>query len=101
MVDKITERLDKIIVLLEAIARPPSLTSKLLAGAATGVGILGILSTIDIINSPYARTVKAIADYTDEDGFTRILYLFTFYICVNPQKSVKSVFKFVEIYICA
>ena len=47
--------------------------------------------------SPYARTVKAIADYTDKDGFTRILYLFTLYIRVNPQKSVKSVFKFADI----
>jgi hypothetical protein len=47
----IIERLDKIIDLLETIVKPPSPTSRILAGAATGVGILGILSAIDIIKT--------------------------------------------------
>ncbi|GHV76359.1 hypothetical protein AGMMS49942_11800 [Spirochaetia bacterium] len=49
--DGITERLDKIIDLLESIAKPPSPTSRILVGAATGVGILGILSVIDVIKT--------------------------------------------------
>jgi hypothetical protein len=49
--DEITVRLDKIIGLLEAIARPPSVPSRILSGAATGAGILGILSAVDIIRS--------------------------------------------------
>ena len=49
--DGITERLDKIIVLLETIAKPPSIASRILVGAATGTGILGILSAIDVIKT--------------------------------------------------
>ena len=45
------ERLDKIIVLLETAAQQPSLLVRIAAGAATGVGILGILSAVDVIKS--------------------------------------------------
>jgi hypothetical protein len=48
---EITVRLDKIIGLLETIARPSSMTSRILSGAATGAGIPGILSAVDIIKS--------------------------------------------------
>ncbi|GHT88091.1 hypothetical protein FACS1894137_16170 [Spirochaetia bacterium] len=51
IMDGITGRLDKIIDLIETIAKPPSPTSRILAGAAAGVGILGILSAIDIIKT--------------------------------------------------
>ncbi|MCL1818532.1 MAG: hypothetical protein FWG35_06340 [Spirochaetaceae bacterium] len=49
--DEIIKRLDRIIELLETITTPPSLLSRILAGAATGAGILGILSAIDIIKT--------------------------------------------------
>ena len=49
--EKLFKRLDKIIVLLETIAQPPSLLNKVLSGFATFVGILGILSIIDIIKN--------------------------------------------------
>jgi hypothetical protein len=45
------ERLDRIIVLLEKANKPPSLFIRIGNGAATGVGILGIFSVIDIIKS--------------------------------------------------
>jgi len=45
------ERLDKIIFILEAIARQPSLLVRLFSGAAMGAGILGILSAVDVIKS--------------------------------------------------
>jgi hypothetical protein len=45
------EKLDKIIVLLEVSVKEPNLLSKIANGAATGIGILGILSAIDIIRS--------------------------------------------------
>ena len=45
------ERLDKIIVLLETTAKQPSLLVRIAAGAATGVGILGILSAVDVIKT--------------------------------------------------
>jgi hypothetical protein len=45
------ERLDRIIVLLDKAAKQPSLFKRITDGAATGVGILGILSVIDIIKS--------------------------------------------------
>ena len=45
------ERLDKIIFLLEAIARQPSLLARITNGAAIGAGILGIFSAVDVIKS--------------------------------------------------
>ena len=45
------ERLDRIIVLLETASKQPSLLVRIAAGAATGVGILGILSAVDVIKS--------------------------------------------------
>jgi hypothetical protein len=43
------ERLDRIIVLLEDAGKQPSLFVRILNGVATGVGILGALSAVDII----------------------------------------------------
>jgi hypothetical protein len=48
------ERLDKIIGLIEAANKPPSLYYRVINGVATGAGILGILSAIDIIQYPAA-----------------------------------------------
>ena len=45
------ERLDKIILLLETTAKQPSLLARLFNGIATGAGILGILSAVDVIKS--------------------------------------------------
>ena len=45
------ERLDKIVSLLEKSVEEPSLLVKIGNGAATGAGILGILSVIDIIKT--------------------------------------------------
>jgi hypothetical protein len=45
------ERLDRIIVLLENAAKQPSLLVRVATGAATGVGILGILSAVDVIKT--------------------------------------------------
>ena len=45
------ERMDKIIYLLEEIAKPPPLASKVASGIATGAGILGILGIIDILRN--------------------------------------------------
>ena len=45
------ERLDKIIFLLEAAGKQPTLFMRVLSGLATGAGILGILSAVDIIKS--------------------------------------------------
>ena len=45
------ERLDKIISLLETAGKKPSIIVRVLNGLATGAGILGILSAIDIIKS--------------------------------------------------
>jgi len=42
-------KLDKIISLLEESVKEPKLINKILNGMATGAGILGILSVIDII----------------------------------------------------
>ena len=43
------ERLDKIILLLETVAKQPSLLIRLFNGIAMGAGILGILSAVDVI----------------------------------------------------
>ena len=45
------ERMDKIISLLEEVAKPSSLTSKIVSGIATGAGILGIIGIIDVIRN--------------------------------------------------
>jgi len=45
------DKLDNIISLLEKSVKEPSLFIKIGNGAATGAGILGILSVIDIIKS--------------------------------------------------
>jgi len=44
-------RLDKIISLLEDAGKPPSLLVRIGNGVATGVGVLGILSVIDLIRT--------------------------------------------------
>ena len=45
------ERLDRIIVILQDIAKPAPLILRIANGAATGVGILGVLSAIELIRS--------------------------------------------------
>ena len=45
------ERLDNIIVLLKDAGKQPSLLVRVLNGVATGAGILGLLSVVDIIKS--------------------------------------------------
>jgi hypothetical protein len=44
-------RLDKIILLLETSNKRPSLFVRVLNGIATGAGILGIISVVDIIKN--------------------------------------------------
>ncbi|MCL2187062.1 MAG: hypothetical protein FWB86_14620 [Treponema sp.] len=45
------EKLDRIIMLLEKATKEPSLGKRIADGSATGIGILGILSAIEIIRS--------------------------------------------------
>ena len=45
------ERLDRIIAILQDIAKPPSLGQRIANGAAVGVGILGILTVVETIRS--------------------------------------------------
>ena len=45
------ERLDIIISLLEKSGKEPKLLVRIVNGAATGAGILGILSAVDIIRT--------------------------------------------------
>jgi len=45
------ERIDKIIVLLENANKPPSLGRRIMNGLATGIGILGIFSVVDILKT--------------------------------------------------
>ena len=47
----ILERLDRIIAILQDIAKPPSLGQRIANGAAVGVGILGILTVVETIRS--------------------------------------------------
>ena len=49
------EKLDRIILLLEQSNKEPSLLKRVLDGSATGIGILGILSAIDIIRTWIGR----------------------------------------------
>ena len=45
------ERMDKIISLLEVANKEPSILVRIGNGAATGAGILGLISVIDIIKT--------------------------------------------------
>jgi len=45
------ERLDRIIALLEKAGKEPPIFKRITDGLATGVGILGILTIIEIIRS--------------------------------------------------
>ena len=45
------ERLDRIIVILQDIAKSPSLIQRVANGAAIGVGILSILTIVETIRS--------------------------------------------------
>ena len=47
----ILERLDRIISLLEDVTKQPTLLVRIVNGVATGAGILGIISIVDIIKS--------------------------------------------------
>jgi len=49
------DKLDRIILLLDQANKEPSLLKRVLDGSATGIGILGILSAIDIIRSWVGR----------------------------------------------
>jgi hypothetical protein len=40
---------DRMVTLLERMARPPSLAAKMINGIATGAGILSILSIVELI----------------------------------------------------
>ena len=42
-------QLEKIISLLEEIAKPPSVVSRVVSGIATGAGILGVIGIVDIL----------------------------------------------------
>jgi hypothetical protein len=46
---EITERLDRMLVMLEVIARPQSLVMRIVNGIATGVGIIGVLSSVEVV----------------------------------------------------
>jgi len=45
------EKLDRIISLLEVVGKQPSLLVRILNGAATGAGIIGIISAVDVVKS--------------------------------------------------
>jgi hypothetical protein len=45
------ERLDRIIAILQDIAKPPSLLYRIGNGAAVGVGILSILTVVETIRA--------------------------------------------------
>jgi hypothetical protein len=47
--EELFKRLDKIIELLQAITKQPTLPNRIFAGLTTGIGILGIVSIIEII----------------------------------------------------
>jgi len=47
----VLERLDKIISLLEVASKQPSILVRIGNGVATGAGILGLISVIDIIKA--------------------------------------------------
>jgi len=45
------ERLDRIIAILQDIAKPAPLALRIVNGMATGAGILGVLSAIELLPS--------------------------------------------------
>jgi len=47
----IIKRLDEIIDLLKTMNQPPSVARRVVEGLATGAGILGILSAVDILRT--------------------------------------------------
>ena len=49
--ENLNKKVDVIIAFLRDIAKPPSLFNKIGSGFAYGVGLLGILSAVDIIKS--------------------------------------------------
>ncbi|MCL2070130.1 MAG: hypothetical protein FWH19_04000 [Treponema sp.] len=49
--NEILERLDEIIQLLKTMSKPPSVARRAVEGLATGAGILGILSAVDILRN--------------------------------------------------
>ena len=51
------ERLDRIILLLEKVGKEPSIMRKIADGLATGAGILGILSAVEIVRA-WTRRLK-------------------------------------------
>ena len=48
---EITKRLDDIIGLLKISSKPVSIAKRIVDGIATGIGILGIISIIDIVKN--------------------------------------------------
>jgi len=49
--NEITERLDKIIALLEVVSKPQPVAHQIANGLATGAGILGIFGAIEVIRT--------------------------------------------------
>jgi len=48
---EITKRLDEIIDLFKISSKPVSIARRIIDGLATGIGILGVISVIDIIKT--------------------------------------------------
>jgi hypothetical protein len=51
----IQQNTDKIVAILQVLAKPPSLVHRIISGLATGAGILGIFSVVEIIRSWLGR----------------------------------------------
>ena len=47
----ILQNTDRIVMILQNIAKPPPLYQRIINGAATGVGVLGVLSAIETIRA--------------------------------------------------
>jgi len=47
----IQQNTDRIVAILQVLAKPPSLVHRIISGLATGAGILGIFSVVEIIRS--------------------------------------------------
>ena len=45
------DRMDKMLILLEVIAKPPSLGVRIASGIATAAGILGLITIVDVIKN--------------------------------------------------
>lgn len=50
-INEVTKRLDEIISLLKISSKPVSVARRIVDGLATGIGILGIISIIDILKT--------------------------------------------------